>query len=79
MNLDVTRLPEEKAFIVGGNLSLAVNPDISTLYTGDNLSAPCDLSAINHVNPVGRNAFRILRWDTLSQKDLAVRWAKDQV
>ncbi|XP_039215263.1 cilia- and flagella-associated protein 161-like isoform X2 [Crotalus tigris] len=60
MNLDVTRLPEEKAFIMGGNLSLAVNPDISTLYTGDNLSAPCDLSAISHVNPVGRNAFRIL-------------------
>ncbi|KAK9394031.1 putative protein C15orf26 like [Crotalus adamanteus] len=60
MNLDVTRLLEEKAFIMGGNLSLAVNPDISTLYTGDNLSAPCDLSAISHVNPVGRNAFRIL-------------------
>uniref|UniRef100_A0A8C5RTM3 Cilia and flagella associated protein 161 n=1 Tax=Laticauda laticaudata TaxID=8630 RepID=A0A8C5RTM3_LATLA len=60
VNLDIVRLPEEKAIIMGGNLSLAVNPDLGTLYTGDNLSAPCDLSAIEHVNPIGRNAFRIL-------------------
>ncbi|XP_070618075.1 cilia- and flagella-associated protein 161 isoform X2 [Erythrolamprus reginae] len=60
LNLDVVRLPEEKALIMGGNLSLAVNPDTSTLYTGTNLRAPCDLSAIEHVKPVGRNVFRIL-------------------
>ncbi|ETE66715.1 hypothetical protein L345_07497 [Ophiophagus hannah] len=68
VNLDVIRLPEEKAIIMGGNLSLAVNPDLATLYIGDNLSAPCDLSAIEHVNPIGRNAFRILRWDSLAKR-----------
>ncbi|KAG8145097.1 hypothetical protein E2320_013464 [Naja naja] len=55
-----TLYKKEKAIIMGGNLSLAVNPDLAILHTGDNLSAPCDLSAIEHVNPIGRNTFRIL-------------------
>ncbi|XP_007432818.1 cilia- and flagella-associated protein 161 [Python bivittatus] len=60
VNPDSSRFPEEKALITGGNLSLAVNPDTSILYTGNKLSAPCDLSAIESVTPIGRNAFRIL-------------------
>ncbi|XP_034987626.1 cilia- and flagella-associated protein 161 [Zootoca vivipara] len=43
-----------------GNLSLAVNPKETDILQDNELKAPCALSAINSVTPIGRNAFRIL-------------------
>ncbi|XP_077774995.1 cilia- and flagella-associated protein 161 isoform X2 [Podarcis muralis] len=50
----------DKEPTMSGNLSLAVNPKETDILLENELKAPCDMSAISSVTPIGRNAFRIL-------------------
>ncbi|XP_067327538.1 cilia- and flagella-associated protein 161 [Anolis sagrei] len=43
-----------------GDLSLAVNPEEEEIHRSQKLVAPCGVSAVRSVTPIGRNAFRIL-------------------
>ncbi|XP_032627791.1 cilia- and flagella-associated protein 161 isoform X2 [Chelonoidis abingdonii] len=52
--------PMENYPAVRGNLTLAVAPDDITVHMSESLQVPCGVSAVKSVNPVGRNAFRIL-------------------
>uniref|UniRef100_A0A8C0ILC8 Cilia and flagella associated protein 161 n=1 Tax=Chelonoidis abingdonii TaxID=106734 RepID=A0A8C0ILC8_CHEAB len=57
--------PMENYPAVRGNLTLAVAPDDITVHMSESLQVPCGVSAVKSVNPVGRNAFRILRFGVL--------------
>lgn len=48
-----------------GELTLAVNLEEVSIYSAVSLHAPCAVSAITTVGPVGRNTFCILRFGTL--------------
>ncbi|XP_061451690.1 cilia- and flagella-associated protein 161 [Rhineura floridana] len=60
VSLENSRSPAEKEHGVTGNLSLAVNPSDMLVHTATELTAPCGLSAVKSVAPIGRNAFRII-------------------
>ncbi|XP_042327268.1 cilia- and flagella-associated protein 161 isoform X2 [Sceloporus undulatus] len=60
VNLDNGKASAENEPGLCGDLSLAVNPDEADLHRAQELMAPCEVSAIKSVSPVGRNAFRIL-------------------
>ncbi|KAM6125381.1 cilia- and flagella-associated protein 161 [Phoenicopterus ruber ruber] len=48
---------------VCGSLTLAINLDEISLYSVKSLQAPCGVSAVESVDPVGRNTFSILSVD----------------
>lgn len=48
-----------------GSLTLAINLDEMSLYSNRPLQAPRGVSAVESVDPVGRNTFCILRLGTL--------------
>lgn len=48
------------------NLTLAITVDEIALYSTKSLPAPCGVSAVESVDPMGRNTFCILRFATLS-------------
>lgn len=50
---------------VCGSLTLAINLDEISMYSAKSLPAPCGVSAVKSVDPVGRNSFCILRFGTL--------------
>lgn len=64
--------PTENYSAACGNLTLAVNPDDITVHTSESLQVPCGVSAVKSVNPVGRNAFHILRCGVLHSVDSVV-------
>ncbi|XP_032838934.2 cilia- and flagella-associated protein 161 isoform X2 [Tyto alba] len=48
---------------VCGNLTLAINLDEIPIYSAESLQAPCEVSAVKSVDPMGRNTFCILSVD----------------
>ncbi|NXS48924.1 CF161 protein, partial [Balaeniceps rex] len=46
-----------------GSLTLAINLDEISIYSAESLQAPCGVSAVESVDPVGRNTFCILSVD----------------
>ncbi|XP_009560029.2 cilia- and flagella-associated protein 161 isoform X1 [Cuculus canorus] len=48
---------------VCSSLTLAVYLDITSIYSVESLQAPCEVSAVESVDPVGRNTFCILSVD----------------
>ncbi|NXU31217.1 CF161 protein, partial [Thalassarche chlororhynchos] len=46
-----------------GSLTLAINLDETSMYSAEPLQAPCGVSAVESVDPVGRNTFCILSVD----------------
>uniref|UniRef100_A0A8B9S584 Cilia and flagella associated protein 161 n=1 Tax=Apteryx owenii TaxID=8824 RepID=A0A8B9S584_APTOW len=50
---------------VCGKLALAVDLDEITMFSAESLQAPCGVSAVKTMDPVGRNTFCILRFGTL--------------
>lgn len=48
-----------------GNLTLAINLEEISIYSAVSLQAPCGVSAVKTVDPVGRNTFCLLRFGTL--------------
>uniref|UniRef100_A0A8B9RSP3 Cilia and flagella associated protein 161 n=1 Tax=Accipiter nisus TaxID=211598 RepID=A0A8B9RSP3_9AVES len=48
---------------VCGSLTLAINLDEISMYSAKSLPAPCGVSAVKSVDPVGRNSFCILSVD----------------
>ncbi|KFP44835.1 Uncharacterized protein C15orf26, partial [Chlamydotis macqueenii] len=57
------KCPVENYPRVCGNLALAVNMDEISIYSTVSLQVPCGVSAIESVDPVGRNTFCILSVD----------------
>nr|XP_009489369.1 PREDICTED: uncharacterized protein C15orf26 homolog [Pelecanus crispus] len=48
---------------VCGSLTLAINLDEISMYSAESLQAPCGVSAVESVDPVGQNTFCILSVD----------------
>ncbi|KAM7103276.1 cilia- and flagella-associated protein 161 isoform 2-T2 [Ciconia maguari] len=48
---------------VCGRLTLAINLDEISMYSAESLQAPCGVSAVESVDPMGRNTFCILSVD----------------
>ncbi|KFV09711.1 Uncharacterized protein C15orf26, partial [Pterocles gutturalis] len=46
-----------------GSLTLAINLDETSIYSAKSLQAPCGVSAVESVDPMGRNTFCILSVD----------------
>lgn len=47
-----------------GNLTLAINLEEISIYSAVSLQAPCGVSAVKTIDPVGRNTFCLLRFGT---------------